>query len=518
VKKSPLGPIWKKIGIHPHHGIDLQLSSLRTEKSCGIGEFLDLLPLIDWCHQLHLDVIQLLPINDSGNDPSPYNALSSCALHPIFLSLRDLPFLENAPSLDLFHEYNQSEHVAYNIVLKHKQHWLHSYFTSCKKELTSLPDYAHFISTNPWLKPYALFKTFKELECDFAIEFWPEKFKRPSPTAFEHLCHEYAEEIAFHSAIQYLCFKQLSLVKQKAKAKKIHLMGDIPILISRESADVWHHPHLFDLERSAGAPPDMYSEEGQYWGFPLFDWEVMKKEDYHWWKERLSYAANFYDLYRLDHVVGFFKIWGIPIGEPSKNGSFIPEDESLWIPQGKERLLALISTSSMLPIAEDLGAVPAEVRLCLHNLGICTTKVVRWERRWDEDESYIPPMEYPPISLTCVSTHDSEPLSVWWEEYPEEAALFAEMEGWTYISPLDNSTRKALLHMAHQSSSLFHINLLQEYLAFFPDLSWPDSKTERINIPGTQLPTNWTYRLRPTIEQITTHTGLARTIRDILSL
>jgi 4-alpha-glucanotransferase len=216
--------------------------------------------------------------------------------------------------------------------------------------------------------------------------------------------------------------------------------------------------------------------------------------------------------------VGFFKIWAIPYGRPSKEGFFLPQDQNLWIPQGKKILEMMLASTSMLPIGEDLGAVPPEVRKALLELGICGTKVIRWERRWQEDRSFIPVDEYIPESLTTVSTHDSTTLREWWLEDGEEVSAYCQFKGWEYKAPLSFKKQLAILEDAHKSTSYFHINLLQEYLTLIPKLSWPDPKDERINIPGVVMDRNWTYRFKPTIDEITSNEKLAEIMRHLSSL
>ena len=303
-----------------------------------------------------------------------------------------------------------------------------------------------------------------------------------------------------------------------ATQRGIFLKGDIPIALSPDSADVWENRSLFLLDPVAGAPPDAYNPMGQKWGFPLFNWEAMRQDNYSWWKRRLSVLENFFHIYRLDHVVGFFRIWAIPHDKNPSEGAFVPSDQNLWIPQGKQLLEMMMTASPLLPMAEDLGTVPKEVTALLKELGICGTKVLRWQRRFDTDQSYLPFAEYEPFSLATVSTSDMDLLQAWWKNFPEEALPFAHFKGWTYNPDLTVEQRFSILRDLHQTPSYFHINLLQEYLAFFPELISATPEEERINIPGTQLPTNWTYRFRPSIEEILAHEPLAKKIRSLFSI
>lgn len=518
--ESITGPIWKKIGIAPHHGINLPLSALHSEDSSGIGEFYDLIPLIDWCQKLKIDVIQLLPLNNSEEDPSPYNAISSCAINFVHLSLQKLPYLDDAPSqkkkLKDLVELTKPQRIPYKEVLAQKLVWLHGYFEEVGEKLTKSKGFQDYLSENHWVEPYALFRALKDHLGRTHWTTWPSELKSPSKQEYEDTIRIYWPKTAFYIALQYLSYLQLKDVRNYANERGVHLMGDIPILLSPDSADVWEHPEYFDINLAAGAPPDFYTPDGQYWGFPLFRWDVMRKDHFAWWKQRLNYASYFFDLFRIDHVIGFFRIWTIPLGHPSKEGYFLPSDETQWEPQGRELLKMLATSSDMLPIAEDLGTVPDMVRPTLHEMGICGTKVMRWTREWDGEKRYFPIQHYPPVSLTTVSTHDSPTLQQWWKEFPEEAQVYAQSKNWNYAPDLTLEQRKEILWESHHTSSLFHINLLQEYLALFPELSWPNPDDERINIPGQILPTNWTYRFRPSVEEIVAHEKLAEAMEKII--
>lgn len=462
---------WEKIGKKPHHGICVPLFSLRTEKSSGIGEYLDLIPLIDWCKEVGFDVIQLLPINDTGKDPSPYNPLSSCALDPIYLSLWEL-------GLECPKAAHRSE------VLKLKLEKL-------MEKSSPVPD--DFVQKHPWLPRYAEFRALKE-QFNVAWQDWPKEAK-PDPKL-----------IQLFTFVQFHAFRQMEMVKRHADKQGIKLKGDMPILISPDSADVWSETHLFNMKIGAGAPPDTFHAQGQSWGFPIIDWSEMRKQRFDWWKMRLHTFENLYHIYRIDHVVGFFRIWGIPKGKKALDGSFYPPDQRLWMDQGTEILEMMIDASPLLPMAEDLGTIPKEVYPILKRLGICGTKVMRWQKGTPLDQ-------YEPISLTTLGTHDLPSLETWWKNTPEESVPFASLLHLAYHPILSQKERFAILRASHHTTSLFHINPLQEYLALFPELIF--SGDEQINYPGTLLAANWTYKFRPSLEQLMEHEGLTDSIKLI---
>ena len=377
----------------------------------------------------------------------------------------------------------------------------------------SLPDYQHFLKENQdWLDEYAIFKTLKKHEGWRSWTEWPF-----FPKDKEKLLSRFDKEVQREKLYQFLCFQQLEEVKREAEKQGVFLKGDIPILLSRESSDVWFNREIFMMEFSAGSAPDMYASEGQNWGFPIYNWPYLEKQNYRWWKRRLEVASKFYHLYRLDHVVGFFRIWAIPAGKQGTEGRYYPENRSKWVEQGKKIMTALLDSTSMLPIGEDLGNVPPEVRKELMMLGICGTKVIRWERDWHGNQAFIPYKQYPVASMTTVSTHDSETLTQWWTNQNDEAKMFAEYKKWHYTPHLTHKRRKEILVDSHHTSSLFHINLLQEYLALVPGMTWPNPDDERINIPGIVSPNNWTYRFLPSVNEIIANNHLKDVFHDILS-
>lgn len=514
--QSPAGKEWNKVGVRHHHGIAVPIFSLRSQQSLGIGEYLDFIPLINWCQELGLDVIQTLPLNDTGNDISPYSALTAFGLNPIHLSLFALPYLQESQKLQsLLHEaqpaLNEKQRVDYPAVQQLKRHFFQMYFEEFGSRFLANEEYQQFCQKQKyWLSDYALFKTLKEVHQWQGWETW-----NISPHDFKDW-DKYKKEIDFHSVLQFLCYQQMMAVKQHAVQNNVFLKGDIPILINRESADVWSHSHLFQLQCTAGAPPDMYAELGQNWGFPLYNWEAMHQENCQWWRERLQFASDFYHIYRIDHIVGFFRIWAIPQGRPGKDGKYLPEDHTKWIPQGTAIMKVMLETASMLPIGEDLGNVPNEVRRAIRELGICGTKVIRWERKWEGDQSFIPYAEYIPESMTTVSTHDSETLQQWWRNQPAEAKEFAKFKGWEYSEHLPLEKHREILYDSHHTKSLFHINLLQEYLALIPDMTWPLLDDERINMPGVVSEKNWSYRFRQPLEEIVASQPLKQLIKSLL--
>ena len=370
---SPAARQWQKIGTQSHHGIAIPLFSLHSMHSCGIGEYTDLIPLIDWCSSIGFDVIQLLPLNDTGLWTSPYSALSAFALNPLYLGLRQLPHIEESAFLQDelrgMPKFSYSDRVDYSHVREHKQRFLHHYCHLAGPQLMQSNDYQNFIQSASWLKGYAVFMILKKLHYWSNWENWPENETLLTSDFLDQIAAQQPDEYNEYCLLQFLCDKQMGAAKEHANQRKIWLMGDIPILIDRDSADVWLHRNLFKMDVSAGAPPDMFNTNGQNWGFPIYNWEAMGSGKYQWWVERLQWASRYYQIYRIDHIVGFFRIWTIPIGLLGKDGHFTPIDESTWIDHGQRIMLMMLNSCEMLPIGEDLGVVPPEVRSCLSALG-----------------------------------------------------------------------------------------------------------------------------------------------------
>lgn len=520
VLHSPSGKQWNKIGVRHHHGINIPLFSLHSQHSLGIGEFSDLIPLIHWTKSLGFDVIQLLPLNDTGLESSPYSALSAFALSPIHLRLSTLPHLERFPvlneALKALPQYSYQDRVDYHKVRENKFNFLKLYYQEVKELILPSESYLAFVESAQWLKGYSLFRALKVNFNWSSWETWPAEYRNPTPETIEQFCQQFQSEVELHSLIQYLCDLQMSEVKRTADAENISLMGDIPILINRDSADVWLDADLFHLEYSAGAPPDQFTADGQNWGFPIYNWTHIEKDGFSWWVRRIQWSGRYFHICRIDHIVGFFRIWAIPFGEKGGlNGIFIPTDPDRWIDHGQKIMLMMLQNSDMLLIGEDLGVIPPDVRKCLSALGICGTCVMRWERNWHDKGRFILPEDYRIDSMTTVSTHDTEMLSLWWKNNPAEARDYAYHKGWSYHPIISREHIQSILWESHHTNSLFHINLLLEYLALIPGMT-KSPEEELINVPGTYNDMNWTYRFTPSVEEIISNSSLQHVMKQII--
>lgn len=288
-------------------GTAIPLSSIWTQESCGTGEFADLVPLAEWSKKAGLEIIQLLPLNDSGDLSAPYSALSAFALSPVYLRLSEIKGFDKLTEKPVCPKGNQ---VKFSEVYREKMIYLRTIYEMRTDEILKDKSVTQYFDEHSWLVDYALFKVLKEKH---NLSHWHDwgNDAQLSDDDRRKLFEEKKQEAFFYIWVQYECDVQFRQAKEKLGKLGVFLKGDIPILMSGDSADVWAHSQLFDMKYSAGAPPDMFSQTGQNWGFPVYDWEEHERTGMAWWKERMRYMARYYDAIRIDHVLGFFRIWRI---------------------------------------------------------------------------------------------------------------------------------------------------------------------------------------------------------------
>lgn len=304
-------------------GIVVPISALRTKKSCGIGEFLDLIELAKFCKKTNISIIQILPVNDSCFDSSPYNLVSAFALNPCYISLENLSESESYLSeiKALRKKFDGLKRVAYREVLSEKLKIAERIFAKqvddFEKILTDkTSEEANWLADNAWVKTYAVYKNIKEQNFQRAWYDWT-NLRTPTKdelkTAWE--CPPLKNTYNFYIWMQFNLHKQLLKAVDACKKYGIILKGDLPILLNRDSCDVWANHKLFQPDLTAGSPPDAENPTGQNWGFPCYFWQNHKEDGYNWWKERLLKSEQYYNAFRIDHILGFFRIWAIPVGE-----------------------------------------------------------------------------------------------------------------------------------------------------------------------------------------------------------
>jgi 4-alpha-glucanotransferase len=266
-------------------------------------------------------------------------------------------------------------------------------------------------------------------------------------------------------------------------------MGDLPFVVGEESADVWARPGLFLRDVSLGAPPDDFSKEGQDWGLPAYNWAAMDADDLGWIRARTRHAARLYDRFRLDHVLGCFRMWVKPPGGP---GRFEPPDEGAQRERGTRVLRAILAEAEGTAhvVAEDLGLVPPFVRTTLTDLAVPGYRVIPWER--DQGQHIRDPRTFPALSVASFSTHDTKPFTTWWDDFsPGERQ---ELAGLGRFDPGAEAPERnlALLGLLLDANSTLTLALAQELLG----------TPERVNTPGTVTGANWTFRLPRPVEDL----------------
>lgn len=306
-------------------GVNVPVFSLRTAKSFGVGDFSDLKKLVDWVSAVGLKMIQILPINDTIStysflDSYPYNAISVFALNPLFIDIFKLGKLSDSAEMSEFeksrNELNANVDVDYEKVIKLKLQYCKKILDQNFDSIVNSEDFRTFVSENSeWLEPYAVFCLLrdKNLTSDFSkwgkdSEYSVKRIRKMlQPNSLHY------KDAMLWCYVQFELDRQLKEVTAYARKHNVILKGDIPIGISRRSVDAWCNPTLFNFGGQAGAPPDFFSTTGQNWGFPTYNWDEMAKDGFAWWRQRLSKMNSYFDAYRIDHILGFFRIWEIPV-------------------------------------------------------------------------------------------------------------------------------------------------------------------------------------------------------------
>lgn len=311
-------PLWKGAGSA------IPVFSLRSEKSWGIGDFSDLKMYIDWAVITGQCIVQTLPINDTTitktwRDSYPYSANSSFALNPIYLDLRlmgtptDIAELESMERERV--DLNNLAEIDYERVLALKNRYIDIIYQENGSHCFRSADYKKFIESNRnWLEPYAIYCYLRDNYGTCNFNEWKEKqYSQELLKRYFNPKSKSYKEVRKHLFIQYHLHKQLSEVKRYANKNGILLKGDLPIGVNRCSSDVWIHPELFNMDCQAGAPPDDFARDGQKWGMPTYNWDKMAEDGYSWFIERFQKMADYFDAYRIDHLLGFFRIWEVPL-------------------------------------------------------------------------------------------------------------------------------------------------------------------------------------------------------------
>src|SRR5574344_1316032 len=305
-------------------GTVIPVFSLRSKTSFGVGDFGDLKKMIDWVALTRQRVLQILPINDTSithtwTDSYPYNSISIYALHPQYADLNALPALKDKKQKAEFEalraELNAQPQIDYERVNKAKMDYLKAIFAQEGKAMMAGKDYKAFFAANQqWLVPYAAFCYYRDLYHTAKFSEWPDhhSFEESERKSMTTPSGKLYKEVSIFYFIQFVLDVQMREANAYAREKGVVLKGDIPIGISRDSVEAWVEPFYFNLDGQAGAPPDAFSANGQNWGFPTYNWDVMLKDHCKWWVNRFRKMSQYFDAYRIDHILGFFRIWEIP--------------------------------------------------------------------------------------------------------------------------------------------------------------------------------------------------------------
>ncbi|MDP8262961.1 MAG: 4-alpha-glucanotransferase [Candidatus Ancaeobacter aquaticus] len=486
-------------------GIAIPLFSLNEKDSWGIGEIGDVYSLIDWLAETGQSLLQILPFNEMApGENSPYSALSIFAIDPVYISIDKKNIIDQK---DL-KKCNKSP-IPYTEIRNIKLGYLKESFKSFKK---SPPEaFSGFLDINSWwLHDYALFRVLKEKNNWYSWTHWPQEYKDRNVDALEKFAKEESDLILFQKYVQWVAWEQWVNLRKYAESKGVLLKGDVPFAPCVESDVAWVHREIIDPNFTLGAPPDAFSADGQKWGLPVYHIGHMEEREFSYWRARAQWADRLFHIYRIDHVVGCYRMYAFP-EDKSGEARFIPEHEDEQLRLGERIIHVLLDESKVTyPIAEDLGVIPDFVRESLARLQIPGYKIFRWERYWNtEEQNYIDPKDYSEISIATTSTHDTDTLSQWWKTVPEnEKNDICAMVG---VTPTDKkcafsfAIHMGILNILYRSNSIFSIIPIQDLFG------WKDV----INVPGTVSKNNWSWRLPGSIQNIIKEKNNAKCLKTI---
>ena len=542
-------------------GILTPLFALRSETDLGVGDLDGLRQFILWARRLGFRLVQLLPINETGGDHSPYNAISARAIEPTTLhlapgspeDLSEAAFAEVTREFDL--DKLRRGGVHYRAVKTLKKQLLERAFAAFQRRS---PD-DRFVSfcrrEHDWLEGYTLFRILMEQNGERETwHQWPQHNWSAAQTWLESLGEsEHAaiqERRQFFRYVQWIGHEQWRAIKEFATREGVALMGDIPFGVSYYSADVFARPERFALDWSGGAPPEPYFKDdkftrkwGQNWGIPIYNWAEMRRHDFEWWCERVAGVKEIFHIFRIDHVLGFYRIYAFP-WRPERNREFLPlnwdemlartggrgphffpRDDESWENkaanqrEGEAYLRVVLEQSGdTRVVGEDLGTVPDYVRPSLRSLGIAGFKIPQWENY--PDERSIPGSAYERLSVATYATHDHQPIRALWEtafgngEHADQArqdlAKIGEFAGFMPGSSMDYlcDFYPRIFEALFRCNSWIAVVMITDLLG----------RKDRFNVPGTAAASNWTRRLHTTVSKLGQGRNLKRQLRLVNQL
>ena len=506
-----------------HTGILLPLFSMRSKKDWGIGDISGMELWLDFLSSANLDILEILPINEMPPGVNcPYTSMSAFAIDPIYIAVEDIEELNDEIKKEInsadfrnkIKKLRNAKSIFYDDIKKLKFPVLWKIYESFRSRHISnhtalAKNYFDFTEQNKfWLDDYALFRKIKDDYPSMSWTDWPHGLKHRETIPLNAFKENHLLQIDFFKYLQWLLHRQWSKAKQKAEKLNIKLFGDLPFMVNQDSADVWSRQNEFDISASIGAPPDAFSKTGQKWGLPAYRWHEVEKNNFDWWRTKVKKAEDFYHIYRLDHMVGFFRTWIVPHDEKFKP-YFDIENEMEQRQRGKRFLEAVLKASSCLPAAEDLGLIPNYVDEVLSELNVPGYKVMRWQKTKNQ-AAYIEPEHYEKISLATTSTHDNETLKEWWNCVdPREKKLFWRMiRGYDENPPVFKKAHIEIIKKILKAGSAIVILPLQDILG----------TDERVNTPNTMGAHNWSYRFPVDIEDLEKNKKISEKIHTLKCL
>ncbi|MEE0943960.1 MAG: 4-alpha-glucanotransferase [Clostridia bacterium] len=486
-------------------GILLSVTSLPSEY--GIGSFSNCAyKFIDWLKDAGQTYWQILPLGITGFGDSPYQSFSTFAGNPYLISLEEL-IEEGLLSKDICNEIDfgdKKDTIDYYKLYRERYKILRIAYENDNLQNESFRIFEQ--ENSFWLEDYSLFMAIKDHQNGKPFFEWDSRLKLRDPETLEDCRKQLSDDILFHKYIQYKFYYQWKKLKTYANSRGIKIIGDIPIYVAHDSADVWANPELFYLDNNitpktvAGCPPDGFSEIGQLWGNPLYNWDYHKKTGYKWWKLRLKYALQVYDVLRIDHFRGFESFYSIPYGEiTAENGKWEKGPGAELFMEASD----IVERDKI--IAEDLGYMTDSVKDMLNKCGFPGMKVLQFafdSRDLGGNNEHLPHL-YKRNSVVYTGTHDNQTIVSWYKTISEEERN--NVRDYLYEYNInDDCIYKSLIVLAMRSVSDCCIIPIQDWMGL-DDIA-------RINTPST-TGNNWKWRLNemPSIE-------LAEEIRKISSI
>jgi 4-alpha-glucanotransferase len=535
-----------KEGVTPRRkaGVVLPLFSIRTRRDWGIGQITDLGACAAWVRRAGQSLLQILPPHElSVGETSPYGALTAFGLDPVYAGIEAVEDLD-AEAIDValgdegrrtLERVREARAVDYDAVRSLKGRALRAAFARFyeREHLRDTPrarrlqDFVR--AESAWLEDLALYTVLRESQNGYGWRTWPSADRDRAESALEGARERFERRILEVAFVQWTLNEQWQRAHSELRDAGVELMGDLPFVVGEESADAWSHASQFQLHMSLGAPPDAFSPDGQEWGLPPYDWLAMEADDLAWVRARTRRAMRLYDRFRLDHVVGYFRQWirprprgssapqhvpsapqapehvpsapqapeHVPSAPQHVRGYFDPDGPDAQRARGRRVLGAVLEevraareNGIARAIAEDLGVVPPFVREALAELGMPGYKVIPWEK--DDQGRFHDPTAFPPASVASWSTHDTPPITAWWDDFaPHEREELARRAGFA-LDANDDDRSLAMMRMLFGASSDLTLVLAQELLA----------SRERINTPATVGAQNWSWRLPRPIDDL----------------